>query len=99
MSDASTDVSTAECEVIYATSVGKDGVQRTDFIKLQELESGNAAGIVNAIDSAMTESIPKWKTKLTAVCFDGASVNFGQYNGVAARLSDDCPGIISQLTV
>ena len=88
MADGSTDRSVAEQEAVFIRYIC-DGVPVNRFIALVELESGNADGIIQAIDDALDlVGVDKdgQKSKVVNVNLDGASVNMGIHNGVAAKL-------------
>ena len=88
MADGSTDRSVAEQEVVFIRYM-HNGIPVNRFIALVELESGNADGVIQAIDEALNlVGVDKegQKIKLININLDGASVNMGIYNGVAAKL-------------
>ncbi|KAI2645894.1 Zinc finger protein 862 [Labeo rohita] len=68
------------------------------MIKCQPIKSANAAGILEAIDEAVnTMSIREdtWKKKVVCANFDGAAVMMGVKTGVAERLKQRIPHIIT----
>ena len=60
------------------------------FIGLQELESGDATGVLQAVDQVLLDNagitLDMQRQKMVNVNLDGASVNMGIYNGIAAQL-------------
>ena len=91
MSDGSTDRSVTEQEAVYIRCV-IDGVGVNKFVGLQDLDTANAAGVLQAMDKALATragiDLDTQKTKMINVNLDGASVNMGIYNGVAAQLQE-----------
>ena len=88
MADGSTDRSVAEQESVFIRYIS-NGVPVNRFIALVELESGDAPGVLQAIDKALDLvgiNMEAQKERLVNINLDGASVNMGIYNGVAARL-------------
>ena len=87
MADGSTDRSVAEQEAVFIRYVcGGTPVNR--FIALVELDSGTADGVLRAVDEALSLvniDIDSQRSKLVNINLDGASVNMGIYNGVAAK--------------
>ena len=88
MADGSTDRSVAEQESVFVRYVvGGEPVSK--FIALQEVKDVRAAGVLDAIDTALSVvagvSIKTQAEKLININLDGASLNMGIYNGVAAR--------------
>ena len=88
MGDGSTDRSVTEQEAVYIRCV-IDGVGVNKFVGLQDLDT---AGILQAMDTALATrasiDLDTQKTKIINVNLDGASVNMGIYNGVAAQLQE-----------
>ena len=89
MADGSTDRSIAEQEAVYIRCV-VDGTPVNKFVGLQELEVADAAGVLTAVDQVLENhagiSVDTQRHKMVNVNLDGASVNMGIYNGVAAQL-------------
>ena len=60
------------------------------FIGLQELEYEDAAGVLQAVDQVLQDkagiTLDMQRQKVVNVNLDGASVNMGIYNGLAAQL-------------
>ena len=60
------------------------------FIGLQELESGDATGVLQAVDQVILDNagitLDTQRQKMVNVNLDGASVNMWIYNGLAAQL-------------
>ena len=87
--DGSTDRSVAEQESVFVRYVVK-GVPVNKFIGMVELEQATSNGVLAALDKALYNfagvSLETQKQKLINVNLDGAAVNMGIYNGVAAQL-------------
>ena len=96
--DGSTDSATREQEIIYIKHATA-GQTYTDVIGVRRLEKGDAAGIVTEIYSAFRENLalePEgWLSKLAGFSSDGAPVMMGRVSGVAARLKNLRPNLIS----
>ena len=79
MADGSTDRSVAEQESVFIRYVC-NGEPTNRFIALVELTSGNADGVIKAIDTALDlvgVGIDEQRNKLVNINLDGASVNMG----------------------
>ena len=91
MADGSTDRSIAEQESIYIRLV-IEGEPINLFVGLQELASGDSSGVLLAVDTALQNkagiSLDMQRNMMVNVNLDGASVNMGVYNGLAACLQD-----------
>lgn len=94
IADGSTDKSSMPSEIIYLNYL-HGGETKCSFINLVACKDETAPGIKKTIVSTLDAFVPEWKQKLTAVSFDGASVNMGPINGVSTQLKDDCPGLIA----
>ena len=90
MADGSTDRSVAEQESVFIRYVS-GGVAVNRFIALVEVENGTASGVLQAIDNALSlvgVDMEEQNSKLVNINLDGASVNMGIYNGVAAQIQN-----------
>lgn len=94
MADGSTDKSSMPSEIIYLNYL-HGGETKCSFISLVACEDETAQGIKNTIVSTLDTFVPEWRQKLTAVSFDGASVNMGPISGVSTQFKEDCPGLIA----
>ena len=99
LSDGSTDKTVTEDEIVYVRFVDRSaGVPITNYIDLIEVKSAAAPGVKQAIEKAL-ENIgigqDDLKQKLVCLNMDGASVNMGQYNGVAALFKREIPPVIA----
>ena len=87
MSDGSTDKSILEQEAVYIRCV-IDGVAVNKFLGLQELDTANAAGVLQAVNWVLeiraSISLDTQKSKMININLDGASVNMGTYNGITS---------------
>ncbi|KAG9280288.1 hypothetical protein AMEX_G21 [Astyanax mexicanus] len=86
--DGSEDITKTEQEIVYIVSVSTNGEFSSDFLGLVELGADRTAqaitdGLVKLFQDACLDD---WRTKLVAVCTDGAAVNVGVYNGVVPKL-------------
>ena len=72
--------------------------RKTFFLKLIELESQDANGIINCLLSNLQDEgfDEAYLTRnLVAFCSDGASVMLGKDSGVATKLKAKFPGIVT----
>uniref|UniRef100_A0A3P8R1F9 C17orf113 probable zinc finger domain-containing protein n=1 Tax=Astatotilapia calliptera TaxID=8154 RepID=A0A3P8R1F9_ASTCA len=98
LADGSTDTGIIEQELVHVRYVRDNGDIATYMIKCQPVKSANAAGILEAIDEAVnTMGIREdtWKKKVVCANFDGAAVMMGEKTGVAGRLKQRIPHIIT----
>ena len=77
--------------------VDENGQTITKIYRLKSVECGTAEGLHELVKSAFLEiGITDLGTKLIGFMSDGASVNFGSKNGLAARLKQSsCPRLTS----
>lgn len=94
MADGSSDRSVVASEILYICYL-YEGEPKCNFIALKECENETANGIKSGIVSVLNEFIPNWEKKLTAVRFDGASVNMGSIGGVSKLLENEFGQLIS----
>ena len=91
LSDGSTDKSNTEEEIIYIRYI-EDGLPVNRFVGLKSLCKANAENLTQVLIDTMEDDLgmadEKWKERLVACCFDGASVMLGPKSGVAKRLKD-----------
>ena len=96
MCDGSTDSAVLEQELIYVRFID-NGLPVSKFVSIQELKSGDAPGIIMAIDAAF-EFIgfdsSEWKERLIGFGADGAAVMLGKSRGVAALLKHEVAHMI-----
>ncbi|XP_056095121.1 zinc finger protein 862-like [Rhinichthys klamathensis goyatoka] len=94
MIDGATDRGTIENEAVYVRFMADEGPVNA-FLSIPAVKQGNASGILDAICAAFGEAgIDDWKERLVGFG-DGAAVNVGCRNGVAAQLLRDIPYLIS----
>ncbi|XP_006813468.1 zinc finger protein 862-like [Saccoglossus kowalevskii] len=76
-----------------------DGRPTTKYFSLQALERADSKGMLTSIDAAFDKEFQidaqTWKEKLVGFGADGAAVNFGQRQGVSAKLRADIPHLVS----
>ena len=97
LSDGSTDSAVMEQEMVFARFVTEGGQVEVKFLGVKDCEKANAAGIFQAIKSAVTTFLD-WDiflAKLVALGCDGASVMVGQKNGVSKLLKDEQPCMVT----
>lgn len=97
MTDASTDRSVQEQEIIYLTFL-ENGLPVTTMVNMVTLAHANSQGILDAILAGLQEfgvSEEDLKDKLIGFGCDGASVMIGHKNGVAAKLKDKFPALVT----
>ena len=93
--DGATDSSVTENELIYVRYLN-NGVPENHYLSIEDIENANALGILKCIDTAFNRAeILDWKENLVGFGSDGASVNLGSKNGVAALLKNDVPHLVS----
>nr|XP_057918161.1 zinc finger protein 862 [Doryrhamphus excisus] len=94
LADGSTDKSTVEQELVYIRYI-LDGEPVSQFLSIEEVNNGNAQGILQSIEGAFDRyNLMDWKDKLVGFGSDGAAVMIGCRNGVAALLKADIPWLI-----
>ncbi|XP_032997999.1 zinc finger protein 862-like [Lacerta agilis] len=94
LADGSTDRSNAACEIVYFYYINKAEV-KCSYGALRECPGENAVDVKSTIESVLDEYVPDWKSKLTAISFNGASVDTGGASGVAKLFQDSCPGLVA----
>ena len=91
LSDGSTDSSIKEVEIIYLRRAHQ-GIVKTDFIGLSEMEKADAAsitsGILETCDNQINLNQHELMSKVVGFGSDGASVMLGCNSGVATRLKN-----------
>ena len=88
--DGATDSSVTENALIYVRYLN-NWVPENHYLSIEDIENANALRIKNCIDTAFNRAeIPVWKENLVGFGSDGASVNLGSKNGVAALLKKRC---------
>ncbi|KAJ8352273.1 hypothetical protein SKAU_G00237490 [Synaphobranchus kaupii] len=93
--DGATDSATLENELIYIRFLSTEGPVNA-YLSIQDIKHGNAGGILDAIHAAFEEAgISDWKERLVGFSSDGAAVNVGCRNGVAARLQQEVNHLVS----
>ena len=86
-------MSCLEEEMMYARFVS-GGAPKTSYVKLTEVESAKAPGILEAIKSVMDTIDPQWMQKLISTITDGASMMMGRIGGVVSLIKQDAPEVI-----
>lgn len=86
--DGSEDITKTEQEIVYIVSVSSNGEFSSDFLGFIELGADRTAqAITDGLVKLFRDSgLDDWRTKVVAVCTDGAAVNVGVYNGVVPKL-------------
>ncbi|XP_071947384.1 zinc finger protein 862-like [Antedon mediterranea] len=90
LSDGSTDVSNLEKELVYVTFATNAEVS-TKLLSIRNIKYAHAEGLTELLLDVMKCAGIDPKKQLVGYCADGASVNMGRVNGVAARLKRDVP--------
>ena len=93
MADSATDVGVREAEDVYVRYL-KDGEPVNAFKGLKPCPNAKAPGIMEAINSAMTNVCKNWKEKTVALGSDGTNVMVGEVGGVYALFKKDIPHLI-----
>ncbi|KAJ8034319.1 hypothetical protein HOLleu_21102 [Holothuria leucospilota] len=96
LADGSTDRSNTEQEIIFVSMLNNNRAV-TQFVTLASVPQANAENIAKELIVTLTDKLKlkNWKNNLVSCCFDGASVNLGCKSGVAVRLTEGAPHIIS----
>ncbi|KAJ8019422.1 hypothetical protein HOLleu_41013 [Holothuria leucospilota] len=96
LADGSTDRSNTEQEIIFVSMLNNNRAV-TQFVTLASVPQANAENIAKELLVTLTDKLKlkNWKNNLVSCCFDGASVNLGSKSGVAVRLTEGAPHIIS----
>ncbi|KAK7095474.1 hypothetical protein V1264_006873 [Littorina saxatilis] len=98
MCDGATDTAVREQEIFYVRYC-VEGEVRVRLAGVKHLERGDAPHVLEALDQALREftgqSSEEWKRKLVGFASDGAAVNFGCKQGVAARLKTSRPKLVT----
>ncbi|XP_006823169.1 zinc finger protein 862-like [Saccoglossus kowalevskii] len=106
LGDGSTDAAVIEQEIVFLRYVNPtDSMPVCRQVDIVPLEAANSDGILQALDTGLSQvglSFEKLKPdneeikqSLVMANFDGASVNFGNKNGVTKKLTDINPALIS----
>lgn len=94
--DSSTDRSEVEKEIVYVRAIN-NGYPACIYMKLVDLQSGKAEGIVQALDAAFADfgfTADQWRRKLVGFGRDGARVMTGETAGVGALLKHTVPWLL-----
>ncbi|XP_066272600.1 zinc finger protein 862-like [Branchiostoma lanceolatum] len=97
MSDSSMDRSILDQELIYVTYI-EDGLPVNHLVNIVALQHAHSTGILDAILAGLEDvSVTRDDLSHRLVGFgsDGASVMQGAQNGVAAKLKEICPSLVS----
>ncbi|XP_053235645.1 zinc finger protein 862-like [Podarcis raffonei] len=94
LADGSTDRSNAASEIVYFYYINEAEV-KCSYGALKECPSEDAGEVKSTIESVLDGYIPDWKSKLTAISFNRASVDTGNASGVAKLFQDSCPGLVA----
>ena len=95
LSDGSTDLGTAEQEMVFVRYV-TEGDIKVKFLGVRSVEKANATGICDAIKISVSKYFewPEFAQKLVAFGCDGAAVMVGRKNGVSTLLQQDQPSLV-----
>ena len=94
MIDGATDQSVAEKETIYIRLLNQ-GKPKNHMMSIAAVNHGHSDGLLVCLETLFKDfGLPDWKQKVVGFCADGASVNLGQRNGVAAKLRNDIAQLI-----
>lgn len=92
MADSATDVGVHEVKDVYVCYLVV--AETNTFVSFRECSNNKAAGIKEALDSAMANNSGDWKDRTVAVGSDGASVTLVDRGGVYALLKQEIPHLI-----
>lgn len=102
LADGSTDTTIKEQEIVYVRYIS-DGEAKTRFVSLEELNSSDAKGVKEGIDTGLnriglnfSDIVQINSEKPTLVCanFDGASVMQGLKSGTMSMILKEAPWVI-----
>ncbi len=92
--DEATDAANRSVLVSFIRFMGSDGKVRNQFLAVTEVASTTADGIHSALQKIMSDH-DLFEVDLVGFASDGASVMVGVRKGVATRLKEECPWIIT----
>ena len=95
MCDETTDVAVVKEVIIYARYLGSDRKVCTSFISMMEVVDGTAKTILAALQLLCDREYLDVRNKLVPFGSDGAAVMIGTRSGVATRIKQMCPWLIS----
>ena len=96
MIDGSTDSANIENELVYVRYLDMGTGVVTSFIGIEDTKHATAEGILETVDAIFTRvGVLDWRNKVVALGTDGAAVNLGSKDGVAAKLRRDISHLVT----
>ncbi|KAJ8333912.1 hypothetical protein SKAU_G00412310 [Synaphobranchus kaupii] len=96
MIDGATDEGNLENENIYIKFFDKEKGVVQSFFGIEDVKHANADGIIAAVDSVFQQAgLENWRDCVVFLCADGAAVNMGRKNGVAAKLKENIEHLLA----
>ncbi|KAM3871389.1 LOW QUALITY PROTEIN: apoptosis-stimulating of p53 protein 1-like [Diretmus argenteus] len=96
MIDGATDSGVLENEIVYIKYFTEERGVVQSFLGIEDVKHAHADGVLSAVQSVFEKAgLEKWKEKMVFFCADGAAVNMGRKNGVAAKLKEEMGHLIS----
>ena len=91
MSDGATDRNVTEKEIVYVKVLDR-GYPSMKYLKIMDLKSAKAEGILKAIDDSFDGVYPngEWDSNVVGFGTDGAPVMASHVNGVAGGVGTSC---------
>ncbi|KAK1907004.1 Zinc finger protein 862 [Dissostichus eleginoides] len=90
MIDGATDTRNFENEIVYVKFFNKERGVVQSFLGIEDVKHAHADGVLSAVQTVFEKAgLDNWKEKVVFFCADGAAVNMGKRNGVAAKLKEE----------
>ena len=94
--DGSTDSSVTEKELVYVLFVCADGRAKCCFFCMKDVADATAPGIKTVLENALADlGAEDWQWSLVTISVDGAAVNLGACQGLAALLRQELPWLVT----
>ncbi|KAJ4929799.1 hypothetical protein JOQ06_018820, partial [Pogonophryne albipinna] len=90
MIDGANDTGNIENEIVYVKFFNKERGVVQSFLGIEDVKHAHADGVLSAVQTVFEKAgLDNWKEKVVFLCADGAAVNLGKRNGVAAKLKEE----------
>jgi len=94
--DGSTDSSVTEKELVHVLFVCADGRAKCCFFCMKDVADATAPGIKTLLENTLADlGVEDWQWRLVSICVDGAAVNLGVRQGLAALLRQEMPWLVA----
>ena len=95
LNDGSTDSSTTEQELVYILYID-NGTPMVKYFSVESPKNANAEGIKDSINESFRRiGITDFTNRLVGLNVDGASVNMGKHEGLAAKFRELAPWLVT----